>query len=85
MKKGEIIKNGHLKLTNLQAENVAKNINEKLGEVVIKTDALIQRLQPDYQKYYSDIENAIMEWSRDGKKTAGTLTRKIIKILNTPK
>ena len=32
-------------------------------------------------KLYSDIETAIMEWSRDGDKTAGFLTRKISSII----
>ena len=30
---------------------------------------------------YSEVEKAIIEWSIDGKKTAGELTRKIFKIL----
>ena len=32
-------------------------------------------------KIYSEIENAIMEWYRDADKTAGYLTRKILKIV----
>ena len=31
---------------------------------------------------YSKIENLIITWSIDGTKTAGTLTRQIIKLLN---
>jgi hypothetical protein len=32
-------------------------------------------------KLYSDIENSIMKWSNDGNKTAGFLTRKILKLI----
>jgi hypothetical protein len=39
----------------------------------------------DFDKYYSDIENVIINWSNDGTKTAGTLTRQIIKILKKKK
>ena len=31
---------------------------------------------------YSEIENLIITWSIDGTKTAGTLTRQIMKLLN---
>lgn len=31
---------------------------------------------------YSQIEHAIISWSNDGTKTAGTLTREIINIIN---
>ena len=31
---------------------------------------------------YSDIETAIIKWSNDGTKTAGTLTREIMEIFN---
>lgn len=30
---------------------------------------------------YSEVEHAIISWSNDGTKTAGTLTRKLFKIL----
>jgi hypothetical protein len=32
-------------------------------------------------KLYSKIEKEVIDWSNDGTKTAGTLTRKIIKII----
>jgi hypothetical protein len=39
--------------------------------------------QKDFNKdLYSKIENLIVIWSNDGTKTAGTLTRQIIKLLN---
>jgi len=31
---------------------------------------------------YKKIEEAVIEWSNDGHKTAGTLTRKIMEIIN---
>ena len=34
------------------------------------------------RKLYSDIEYLIIRWSNDGTKTAGTLTREIMKLLN---
>lgn len=33
------------------------------------------------QDYYSEVEKAIIKWSNDGSKTAGTLTREIMKII----
>jgi hypothetical protein len=33
-------------------------------------------------KLYSEIEGLIIEWSNDGTKTAGYLTRQIIKLLS---
>jgi|LakMenE01Jun11ns_1017448.scaffolds.fasta_scaffold9739074_2 hypothetical protein len=37
--------------------------------------------QEDTAKLYSEIENLIITWSIDGTKTAGTLTRQIMKTL----
>jgi len=34
---------------------------------------------------YQEIENAIIRWSNDGTKTAGTLTREIIEIIKQNK
>lgn len=34
------------------------------------------------RKLYSDIEYLIIRWGNDGTKTAGTLTREIMKLLN---
>lgn len=34
---------------------------------------------------YNEIENAIIRWSNDGTKTAGTLTREIINIIKQKK
>jgi hypothetical protein len=36
----------------------------------------------DELSLYQQIENAIIEWSNDGTKTAGNLTREIIDIIN---
>lgn len=33
------------------------------------------------EELYQLIENAIIKWSNDGTKTAGTLTREIMKII----
>lgn len=33
------------------------------------------------EELYQQIENAIIRWSNDGTKTAGTLTREIMKII----
>ena len=33
------------------------------------------------QDYYSEVEKAIIKWSNDGTKTAGTLTREILEII----
>lgn len=35
--------------------------------------------KPDDNKLYSEIENLIIIWNNDGSKTAGSLTRQIIK------
>ncbi len=34
------------------------------------------------EQLYSQIENLIIIWSNDGTKTAGTLTRQIMELLN---
>lgn len=34
------------------------------------------------KKLYSEIEHLIIMWSNDGTKTAGTLTRQIMKLLD---
>lgn len=76
------------KLTDSEINKISENIHKKLRYVVEKTDVLIRELESqkiDFDKYYSEIENAIMEWNRDGNKTAGTLTRKIIRILKKKK
>jgi hypothetical protein len=39
-------------------------------------------MQEDQIKLYREIENAIIKWNNDGTKTAGTLTREIMQILN---
>lgn len=78
-KKKEVLK----KFNAEEVNTVAKKINSNLSNVLERTDVLIEELKnkQDYDKYYSDIEDAIISWSNDGTKTAGTLTRKIIKIL----
>jgi hypothetical protein len=35
----------------------------------------------DENKLYSEIEHAIILWSNDGTKTAGTLTREIMELI----
>lgn len=70
--------------TDVQVNEFAKQVNDKLGEAIRITDKLIDTHKKNTKcldKHYSDVENAIMEWSRDGNKTAGTLTRKIFRIL----
>ena len=39
----------------------------------------------DNIELYREIETAIIRWSNDGTKTAGTLTREIIEIINKNK
>lgn len=58
----------------------------KSGEIAKFKDWVEKRNETiDFDLYYSDIEHAIISWSLDGTKTAGTLTRKIIKILKSKK
>ena len=77
------------KMSDEQVNKFAVNVNNKLGDLIKTTNEFIKKVsshsKPDYDKHYSEIENAIMEWSRDGNKTAGTLTRKIIRILKKKK
>jgi hypothetical protein len=56
----------------LSAYDYAKGYNDCQAE-------LEQEREKDL---YSKIENLIVIWSNDGTKTAGTLTRQIIKLLN---
>lgn len=80
MKKAEIVKNGNLLLSNIEVKE-----QKKVGEVDKFKDWVEKNKAIDYDKYYSEIEDAIMVWSNDGTKTAGTLTRQIIKILKKKK
>ena len=48
-------------------------------------DVMHARLVDKEKKLYRDIENAIIMWSNDGTKTAGTLTREIINIIDSIK
>lgn len=45
----------------------------------MKTKERIEDLNKDL---YSEIENLIIMWSNSGTKTAGTLTRQIMELLN---
>ncbi len=83
MKKAKIIKNGHLNLSNIEIKEDKKQ--KKFSNIVKVKDWVEKSKDIDFDKYYSDIENAIMEWSIDGTKTAGALTRQIIKILKKKK
>jgi hypothetical protein len=65
MKKAEIIKNGNLNLTNIE----------------IKEEINLNFMKNHFDDCYQEIELAIMEHLRDGDKTAGFLTRKIIKTI----
>lgn len=50
----------------------------------IELDGFAKLIEPgtDYElSLYSKIETAIISWSNDGTKTAGTLTREIIKLI----
>ena len=45
-------------------------------------DGYAKLIEPENQSLYSKIEQEIIRWVNDGTKTAGTLTRKIMKIIN---
>lgn len=85
MRKAKTTKKG--KLSDEQLNTIAKKINKKLGDVVDRTDVVIKNLQKqlDIDSYYHEIEMAIISWSNNGTKTAGALTRQIIKILKKKK
>lgn len=44
-------------------------------------DACAERNKPEPISLYSEIEHSIMVWSDDGTRTAGSLTREIIKLI----
>lgn len=46
-----------------------------------KNELPFESLNDKQKKIYSDIEHAIIVWNLDGTKTAGTLTRRIMKKL----
>jgi len=65
-------------------ENYYKDSGEKLNQDFqeILKDQNFQIQDFDLNDRYSEIERAIIEWSNDGTKTAGTLTRNLIKLIN---
>lgn len=43
----------------------------------------INNMEDHQVKLYREIENLIIDWSNDGTKTAGTLTRQIMKLIES--
>jgi hypothetical protein len=55
------------------------NIHKIVGSSRPKDDLPFKKPNKDL---YSEIENLIITWNNDGTKTAGTLTRQIMELLN---
>lgn len=52
--------------------NPKKSVVERFGKLIMKKDTL-----------YSEIEHLIIRWNIDGTKTAGSLTRDIMKLIES--
>ena len=52
--------------------NPKKSVVERFGKLIMKKDTL-----------YSEIEHLIIQWNIDGTKTAGSLTREIMKLIES--
>jgi hypothetical protein len=50
--------------------NPKKSVMERFGKLIINNEIL-----------YSEIEHLIIKWNNDGTKTAGSLTREIMKLI----
>ena len=49
------------------------------------TQAITQFEEKPNQDLYSELESLIIKWANDGTKTAGSLTRDILNIINKQK
>jgi hypothetical protein len=56
-------------------------LKKELTKVKKRDELEYESLLPEHQNVYGDIEHLIITWSLDGTKTAGTLTRRIMKKL----
>ena len=52
--------------------NPKKSVVERFGKLIMKKETL-----------YSEIEHLIIQWNNDGTKTAGSLTREIMKLIES--
>lgn len=66
-------------------------LKKELTKVKKRDELEYESLLPEHKSVYGDIENLIITWNLDGTKTAGTLTRRIMKklakhkLINVPK
>ena len=56
-------------------------LKKELTKTKKRDELEYESLLPEHKKVYGEIENLIIVWSLDGTKTAGTLTRRIMKKL----
>jgi len=71
-----------------EASGLLDNLGDKSGKIDLAIPMYaktVQLINDDPTELYSEIEYLIIMWSNDGTKTAGSLTRDIMKLITQNK
>ena len=71
-----------------RASGLLDNLDDKSDKInlaELMEGKAVQLINDDPTELYSEIEYLIIMWSNDGTRTAGSLTREIMKLMNQDK
>lgn len=71
-----------------RASGLLDNLDDKSDKInlaELMEGKAVQLINDDPTELYSEIEYLIIMWSNDGTRTAGSLTREIMKLINQDK
>jgi hypothetical protein len=88
MNKEELEKQHEKIIKKWKAAGLLDNLDDKSDKINLAIPMYaktVQLINDDPTELYSEIEYLIIMWSNDGTKTAGSLTREIMKLINQDK
>ena len=84
----ELIKHRDEIIKKWEASGLLDNLDDKSDKInlaELMEGKAVQLINDDPTELYSEIEYLIIMWSNDGTRTAGSLTREIMKLINQDK
>jgi hypothetical protein len=88
MNKEELKKQREEIIKKWEASGLLDNLDDKSDKIdlaKLMDGKAVQLINDDPTELYSEIEYLIIMWSNDGTRTAGSLTREIMEIINQDK
>ena len=88
MNKEELKKQREEIIKKWEASGLLDNLDDKSDKIdlaKLMEGKAVQLINDDPTELYSEIEYLIIMWSNDGTRTAGSLTREIMEIINENK